>query len=129
MNGVAPQSPFPENTYWATMQDDCVRQFANILAGHITLYVFGALVRFINARRRVVHQGLVAETRAASVSAPLLDGTCTRATSRYLPSSALKIEASPSFTSNQSLPRASMMLGLCVMRKVFLLFSGNLRAA
>ena len=57
------------------MRDDCVRQFANILAGHITLYVFGALVRFINARRGVVHQGLVAETRAASVSAPLLDGT------------------------------------------------------
>src|SRR5262249_10254206 len=50
---------------------------------------------------------------------------CTRHTSRYLPSSGLKIEASPSFTSNQSLPRASMMLGLCVMRKVFLPFSGT----
>ena len=56
------------------MQDDCVRQFANILAGYITLYVFGALVRFITTRRRVVHQGLVAETRAASMSVPLLDG-------------------------------------------------------
>src|SRR6516164_1618171 len=44
---------------------------------------------------------------------------CTRATSRYLPSSGLKIDASPSFTSNQSLPKASMMLGLCVIRKVF----------
>src|SRR5262249_55452518 len=44
--------------------------------------------------------------------------------SRYLPSSGLKIDASPSFTSNQSLPKASMMLGLCVMRKVFLPFSG-----
>src|SRR5437016_8630004 len=30
---------------------------------------------------------------------------CTRATSRYLPPSGLKIEASPSLTSNQSLPR------------------------
>src|SRR5262249_31984659 len=49
---------------------------------------------------------------------------CTRATIRYLPSSGLKIDASPSFPSNQSLPRASMMLGLCVMRKVFLPFSG-----
>src|SRR5215469_10339985 len=49
---------------------------------------------------------------------------CTRATSRYLPSSGLKIDASPSFTSNQSLPKASMMLGLCVIRKVFLPFSG-----
>src|SRR5215471_17298110 len=49
---------------------------------------------------------------------------CTRATSRYLPSSGLKIDASPSFTSNQSLPKASMMLGLCVIRKVFLSFLG-----
>src|SRR5262249_28358741 len=50
---------------------------------------------------------------------------CTRAISLYLLPSGLKIDASPSFTSNQSLPRASMMLGLCVMRKVFLPFSGT----
>src|SRR5262245_21044757 len=50
---------------------------------------------------------------------------CTRATSRYLPSSGLKIDASPSFTSNQSLPKVSTMLGLCVMRKVFLPRSGT----
>src|SRR5947199_1763629 len=43
---------------------------------------------------------------------------CTRATSRYLPPSGLKIEASPSLTSNQSLPRASTVLGLWVIRKL-----------
>src|SRR5437016_10777871 len=43
---------------------------------------------------------------------------CTRAMSTYLPPSGRKIEASPSFTSNQSLPSASMMFGLCVIRTV-----------
>jgi hypothetical protein len=37
---------------------------------------------------------------------------CTRATSRYLPPSGLKIEASPSLTSNQSLPRGVDDIGL-----------------
>src|SRR5262249_11498885 len=41
---------------------------------------------------------------------------CTRATKTYLPFSGRKIEASPSFTSNHSLPSASMMFGLWVMR-------------
>ena len=36
-----------------------------------------------------------------------------------------KIEASPSFTSNQSLPRASTMFGLCVMMTVFVLGLGT----
>ena len=37
---------------------------------------------------------------------------CRRATSTYLPFSGRKIDASPSFTSNQSLPSASRMFGL-----------------
>jgi len=44
---------------------------------------------------------------------------CTCTMSWYLPPSGLKIEASPSLTSNQSLPRASMIFGLWVMRMVF----------
>ena len=90
----------------------------------------------LGTRRRVVHQGLLAETRAASMSAPLLDGNELRPVlhlhARHEPILAvlgLENRGFPSFTSNQSLPRASTMLGLCVMRKVFLLFSGNLRAA
>src|SRR5215472_1424294 len=43
---------------------------------------------------------------------------CSRATRTYVPFSARKIEASPSFTSNQSLPSASRMFGLWVTRTV-----------
>jgi len=43
---------------------------------------------------------------------------CIRATSVVLPFPGRNSEASPSFTSNQSLPSASTMLGLCVMRIV-----------
>src|SRR6476469_6480402 len=51
---------------------------------------------------------------------------CTRAISRYLPPSGLKMDASPSLTSNQSLPRASTIFGLCVMRMSFQPLSGAL---
>src|SRR5215469_15557569 len=50
---------------------------------------------------------------------------CIRATSVYLPFSGRKIEASPSFTSNQSLPSASTMFGLWVIRTVFVPGSGT----
>src|SRR5262245_7415907 len=50
---------------------------------------------------------------------------CTRATNTALPAlSSLNIEASPSFTSNQSLPKASIIFGLCVTISVFFPTSG-----
>ena len=49
----------------------------------------------------------------------------TRATSVYLPFSGRKIETCPSFTSNQSSPNASMMLGLWVIRTVLVPASGD----
>src|SRR5262245_4527311 len=52
---------------------------------------------------------------------------CTRATSRYLPPSGLKIEASPSLTSNQSLPNASTILGLMGDKKIVLALVRGLR--
>jgi hypothetical protein len=48
---------------------------------------------------------------------------CTRASSSWLPFSGRKIEASPSFTSNQSLPSASTMFGLRVL--LFCIASGT----
>src|SRR5216684_1542604 len=50
---------------------------------------------------------------------------CTRAISAYLPPPAgLKIVASPSLTSNQSLPKVSRMFGLCVTTRVLVPGSG-----
>jgi hypothetical protein len=54
---------------------------------------------------------------------------CTRATRRYSPPSGLKMDASPSLTSNQSFPSASMIFGLCVMRMSFFPLSGALANA
>jgi hypothetical protein len=51
---------------------------------------------------------------------------CMRATSAYLPlPSGLKMDASPSQTSNQSLPSASTMFGLWVTISVFVPASGE----
>src|SRR3989441_1123004 len=51
---------------------------------------------------------------------------CTRATNEYFPfPSGLKMDASPSLTSNQSLPRASRMFGLWVTTSVLVPASGG----
>src|SRR6202022_4078629 len=54
---------------------------------------------------------------------------CTRAIGAYLPPPAgLKIVASPSLTSNQSLPKASRMFGLCVTTRVLVPGAGAVPA-
>src|SRR5258708_6172233 len=54
----------------------------------------------------------------AAVAMRAQSAICTRPTSTYLPFSGRKTDASPSFTSNQSLPSASRMFGLWVTRTV-----------
>jgi len=76
---------------------------------------------------------IMEKTKKAELDLPLLFdpgdswayGASTRVLGHVVEAiSGQKIDASPSLTSNQSLPRASTMLGLCVMRKLFLPLSG-----
>src|SRR5205809_609253 len=72
-----------------------------------------------------VHSRLAPTASQWPLAALIQSTACTRATQTALPAlSGLNTEASPSFTSTQSLPKASMIFGLSVTIRVFSPASG-----